>query len=125
MENDIEPPNRDDGNEGEEEEEPQKERPLLRLATLNIIDGRRNWLNSALRCMKQMNIDVGDLTETKFHNNMYTKYAEDYSVVGTTTHNNTGGIELIHRKSKEWGLESIRTFGLNVIRATLISGQRR
>jgi len=77
MEEDIEPPNMDDNNEGEEEEEPQKERlPLIRLATLNIIDGQRNRWNSALRCMKQMNIDVGVLTETKFHNNMYTKYAE-------------------------------------------------
>ena len=56
---------------------------------------------------------------------MFTKYAQGYNVVGTSTHNNTGGIALIHCISKEWGLESTRTFGPNVIRATLVSGQRR
>ena len=45
----------------------------LKMATLNIQDGRRNRLNAALRCMKQMEIDLGVLTETKFQNDKFTK----------------------------------------------------
>jgi exonuclease III len=116
----------DTNNEETEEEENAPETvPKLRLATLNILDGRNNRLNAALRCMKQMNVDVGILTETKFHNNMFTKNAEGYGVVGTITTSNTGGVALIHRNSKHWGLESTKTFGPNVVRTTLVSGQRR
>ena len=98
----------------------------LKMATLNIQDGRRNRLNAALRCMKQMEIDLGVLTETKFQNDKYTKTCEGYTVVGTATDGNTGGVVLFYRDGQEgWVLESIRNFGPNVIRATLVSGQKR
>ena len=31
----------------------------LKIATLNITDGRNSRLNGALRCMKQMEVDIG------------------------------------------------------------------
>jgi len=117
--------NGNNNRELEEEEQPTEAYPELKLATLNIIDGRKNRLNAALRCMQQMNVDVGLLTETKFHNDMFTKGAEGYTVTGTITEGNAGGVALIHRTRKGWGLESTRTFGPNVIRTTLVSGQRR
>ena len=117
--------NGNNNRELEEEEQPTEAYPELKLATLNIIDGRTNRLNAALRCMQQMNVDVGLLTETKFHNDMFTKGAEGYTVTGTITEGNAGGVALIHRTQKGWGLESTRTFGPNVIRTTLVSGQRR
>ena len=106
-------------------EQPIPEFASLRLATLNIIDGRRNRLNAALRCMKQMNVDIGLLTETKLSNDRYTKSAEGYRVEGTKADIGKGGIALVYRDSKAWGLESTRTYGPNVIKTTLVSGQRR
>ena len=106
-------------------EQPIPESTSLRLATLNIIDGRRNRLNAALRCMKQMNVDIGLLTETKLSNDRYTKSAEGYRVEGTKADVGKGGVALVYQDSKAWGLESTRTFGPNVIKTTLVSGQRR
>ena len=97
----------------------------LRLATLNITDGRRNRLNAALRCMRQMNVDVAVLTETKFQNNKFTKNAEGFKVFGTVTEGKQGGVALIYRTAEDWVLESTQAFGPNVVRATIVSGQRR
>ena len=100
--------------------------PKLRLGTLNIQDGRRNRLNAALRCMRLMNVDIGLLTETKFANDRYTKYAEGYTVVGTQTNGVQGGVALIYRDGMDgWALESTEKFGPNVVRATLVSGHKR
>ena len=116
----------DDGGNGMAQAVVEDTSNYLKLATLNIIDGRRNRLNAAIRCMSQMNVDIAVLTETKFHNNMFTKSFGGYTVDGTITSNGrTGGIALIHRASKGWGLESTRFFGPNVVRTTLVSGQRR
>jgi len=52
-------------NNQEEERLPKEApHPCLRLMTLNIVDGRKNRLNAALRCCAQMNVDIGLLTET-------------------------------------------------------------
>ena len=98
----------------------------LKMATLNIQDGRRNRLNAALRCMKQMEIDFGVLTETKFQNDKYTKFCEGFTVVGTATDGNKGGVALFYRDGQVgWTMESVRQFSPNVIRATLVSGSKR
>ena len=118
----------DDSSSGDEESNgsiPIPIVPSFRLATLNIMDGRRNRLNAAIRCMEQANIDVGLLTETKLSTDMYTKSAMGYTVSATKAVGMSGGVALVHRQGKGWGLESIRSFGPNVIRATLVSGQRR
>lgn len=100
--------------------------PTLKLGTLNIQDGRRNRLNAALRCMSLLEVDIGLLTETKFANDRYTKYAEGYTVVGTQTDGRQGGVALIYRDGEDgWVLESTEKFGPNVIRSTLVSGNRR
>ena len=100
--------------------------PLLRLATLNITDARNARLNTAIRCMKDMKVDVAVLTETKLHHDRYTKSTDGYNVVATTADKRKGGVALIYRTTSDgWALESICCFGKNVIRGTLVSGQRR
>ena len=97
----------------------------LRLATLNIVDGRRNRLEAALRCMKMANIDIGLLTETKLPQSKHTKYAFGYRVDCTAGGMRKGGVALVYRDSKGWALESTRCYGPNVIRSVLVSGHRR
>ena len=99
--------------------------PSLKIATLNIMDARRTRLNAALRCMSQMNVDLGILTETKLSHDKYAKMAFGYAVVATKASATQGGVALFYRKAKGWSLESTRTFGPNVIRTTLVSGQKR
>jgi len=99
--------------------------PSFRLATLNITDGRNSRLNAAIHCMEQANVDVGLLTETKLATDKYTKSAMGYTVSATKAVGMNGVVALVHWLGKGWGLESIRGFGPNVIRATLVSGQRR
>mmetsp|Transcript_5724 Transcript_5724/g.8521 ORF Transcript_5724/g.8521 Transcript_5724/m.8521 type:complete len:1130 (+) Transcript_5724:164-3553(+) len=98
---------------------------LLRLLTLNIIDGRNSRLNQAIRCLKQMNVDIGILTETKLSNDMYTKSFLGYRVVATKMEGNTGGVALVYRDRAGWGLESTICYGPNVIRSTLVAGDKR
>ena len=64
-------------------EQPKSLDTTLRLATLNIIDGRRNRLEAALRCMKMSNIDIGLLTETKLPESRHTTYHMGYRVEST------------------------------------------
>ena len=98
---------------------------LLRLATLNITDARNARLNTAIRCMKEMKVDIAVLTETKLHHDRYTKSSDGYTVVATVAEKHKGGVAIVYRKSPGWTLESIHSFGKNVIRATLVSGQKR
>jgi len=99
--------------------------PSFHLATLKITDGRNSRLNAAIRCMEQANVDVGLLTETKLTTDKYTKSAMGYTVSATKVVGMNGGVALVYRLGKGWGLESIHCFGPNVISATLNSGQHR
>lgn len=47
-------------------------KPRFKLATFNIISGQQERLVSALRSMKQLNVDIALLTETKLTNEAYT-----------------------------------------------------
>ena len=106
-------------------EQPKSLDTTLRLATLNIIDGRRNRLEAALCCMKMSNIDIGLLTETKLPESRHTTYHMGYRVESTKGGMKTGGVALVYRDSKGWVLESTRCYGPNVIRSVLVSGNRR
>ena len=93
----------------------------IKLATLNIIDARQAGLNATSPCMKQMNVDIAILTETKLTNNKYTRRSSGYSIIATKAEGiNCGGVALLYRTEKNWLLESTKTFGPNVIRATIV-----
>ena len=97
----------------------------LRLCSLNILDGRRNRLNAALRCIRQMNIDLAVFSETKFHNEYYTRCAEGYQVIGSQVGQETGGVAIAYRQSDLFVVESPVVFGRNVLRVTVVSGRQK
>jgi exonuclease III len=77
--------------------------------------------------MKTMGISLGILTETKLIDDTYPIIAHGYTVVATSakTHHQ-GGLALFHQTdAKSFTLEGTSAFGPNVIRTTLVSGQRR
>lgn len=83
-------------------------------------------LETALRAMHQMNIDLGILTETKLNHGMHTRFSSDYHVRATTARSrHQGGIALFYRDSPYWQVESVSNHGPNVISFELVTGYRR
>jgi hypothetical protein len=71
-----------------------------------------------------MKVDVTVLTETRLHNDCYTRSAFGYTVFATTTtYLNQGGVALVHCSSNRWQVESEMRHGPNVISSLLISGR--
>jgi exonuclease III len=100
--------------------------PIIRIANLNIRDGRNTGLEAVLRASQQMKIDVIVLTETKFQNDHHTRSAFGYNIFATmTSHLNQGGIALAHRHCTRWQVESEMRHGPNVISFLITTGQRR
>jgi len=93
---------------------------------LNIRNGRRNNLQTALRAMVRENIDVGILTETKINHDAYSRAASGYTVLATKARNaHQGGIALFYRESDNFHIESPQRYGPNVICFVVVSGQKR
>ena len=107
-------------------------RCFIRMITYNIIDAGGNNLDMVLRQMAHMNVDLGFLTETKLsdtnnNNNKHSRNCEGYSVYATTTTgaDSKGGVALFYRNSSQWTIEGIQAFGPNILRCSLVSGNRR
>ena len=66
-----EPPSRTDG------------RGTFSLATWNIRSGRKNGLETALRAMRSMGVDIGFLQETKLTGGIYTRQYAEYKIFAT------------------------------------------
>jgi len=106
--------------------------PVMNICTYNILaaEGRGsdgcNRLEQVMRCMRLMNIDLGILTETKLVQGCHTVSAEGYDIVASAAKSkHQGGVALFYRKSKNFHVEGTRTFGPNVIGATLVAGRKR
>ena len=83
----------------------------IKLATYNIRDGRNVRLEGALRAMKQMNVDLGILTETKFTDGVHTRFSSGYNVVATRARlRNQGGVALFFKNLEHWHVESVQQF---------------
>jgi exonuclease III len=88
-------------------EEPK--RTPVRIATYNIRSGRAGRLEAVLRAMKQMNVDIGLLTEAKLTDGIHTRYSSGYNVFATRAKNHSqGGVVLFYRDSLYWQIESIK-----------------
>jgi exonuclease III len=97
----------------------------MNICTYNIVAGGANRLEQAMRCMRTMNIDIGLITETKLQG-YHTTLCEGYDIVATKAKSkHQGGVALCYRKSDYFHVEGTRTFGPNVIRATLVSGRKK
>ena len=55
----------------------------IKIATYNIRSGRAGNLESALRALEQMEVDLAILTETKLTDDRHTKFNFGYRVVAT------------------------------------------
>jgi hypothetical protein len=98
----------------------------ITLATYNIRSGRNGRLETALRAMDQMKVDLGILTEAKLTDGIYTRCSSGYSVVATSARvHNQGGVALFYKNSPDWQIESVRYHGPNVISFQLVAASRR
>jgi hypothetical protein len=83
-------------------------------------------LAMALETMESMQVDLGVFTETKLVKDLHTRGGYGYTVCATEAKNtHQGGVALFYKKAKDWHIEGVKTFGPNVIGATLVSGSWR
>ena len=52
---------------------------MIRLATLNVRSGRAGGMEAVLRALKQGNVDVGVLKETKLTDGIHVRQGEEYT----------------------------------------------
>ena len=101
---------------------------VLKIATFNVVSARRTRLNQAVRAMSLMSLDLIVLTETKLTHGWHATSFLNYCIDATDASSaHQGGVALVYRadSGSSWHLESIRSFGPNVIGALLVSGQQR
>jgi exonuclease III len=73
----------------------------IRIGTFNIRNGRAGNLESALRAMGKMDMDIVLFTETKLTGRQHTKESFGYEVVATEAPSKfQGAIALVYRQSQ-------------------------
>jgi len=96
------------------------------IGTWNIQSGRNSRLETALRALGVVGVDLAFLTETKLTDGIYTRFSSDYHVLATNAASRTqGGVALVYRDSPYWQVESAVLHGPNVISAEIVSGNKR
>ena len=92
------------------------ETPYIKTALYNIQSGRAGRLETAMREMEWMNIDIGVLPESKLTDGIYTRVSSGYHIRATeAASHNKGGVVLFWRDRPNWLVESERCHGPNVI----------
>ena len=98
----------------------------LVIGTWNIQSGRNTRLETALRALGKVGVDLCFLTETKLTEGIYTRFSSDYRVLATNAiSHHQGGIALVYRDSPYWQVESSVFHGPNVMSAMIVSGNSR
>jgi hypothetical protein len=117
----------DSGSPGVQSFQDMGNQDTIKICTYNVVNGHNGCLTFALTSMKAMGISLGILTETKLIDDTYPTTAHGYTVVATSAKSHhQGGLALFHQTdAKSFTLEGTSAFGPNVIRTTLVSGQRR
>ena len=96
------------------------------IGTWNIQNGRNTRLETALRALSVVGVDICFLQETKLTDGIYTRFSSDYHVLATNAVSRAqGGIALVYRDSPYWQVESAVLHGPNVISAEIVSGNKR
>ena len=89
----------------------------------NIRNGRNGGLESALRAMEAMGIDIGILLETKVTGEIYTCFSSRYSIVASDAASaHQGGIALFWRPNKSYKVEDWHVRGPNVLSFVIVTG---
>ena len=96
------------------------------IGTWNIQNGRNTRLETALRALSVVGVDICFLQETKLTDGIYTRFSSDYHVLATNAVSRAqGGIALVYRDSPYWQVESAIFHGPNVISAEIVTGNKR
>ena len=75
----------------------------IRFGTYNICNGRNGGLESELRGMSQVNMDLGIFQETKITNNFFTCRSSEYSVVALDEPSRYhGGVVVFHHLAQHF-----------------------
>ena len=107
---------------------PAKSKPATELVigTWNIQSGRNTCLETALRALSIVGVDVCFLTETKLTAGIYTRLSSGYRVLATNAvSHRQGGVALVYRDSPYFQVESSVRHGPNVMSAVIVSGNSR
>ena len=95
----------------------------IRLATLKIRSGRAGELEVELRELRQGNVDVGILQETKLKDRIHERQGEGYSVWATEAERrHQWRISVFWSEDAEWQMEGITNFGPNVASFLMMLG---
>ena len=90
--------------------------PTIRFGLYNICNGQNGGLESTLRVMSQVNVDLGLFQETKGPGGVYTRDSVGYWV--TTTEAPIpycDGVAVFYREAEHVTLEALRLHGPNVV----------
>jgi len=73
------------------------------IGTWNIQSGRNCRLETALRALGVVGVDLAFVTETKLMDGIYTRFSSDYHVLATNAVSHTQGeVALVYRDSPFW-----------------------
>ena len=98
----------------------------LVIGTWNILSGRNTHLETTLRALSKVGVDICFLTETKLTDGIYTRFSSGYRVLATNAvSHHQGGIALVYRESPYFQVESSQRHGPNVMSAVIVSGNSR
>ena len=96
------------------------------LASFNIQSGHNGGLESALRAMDNLGVELGFLVETKLTAGIYTRFSSGYSVLTSEAPSAwQGGIALFWRDNNLYKIKETQIWGSNVISLHLIVGSTR
>ena len=98
----------------------------LDIMMWNIRSSRNLGLESALRVMKSMGVDICLLTETKLTDGVHTRKLSGYDVVVTNAVSNSQGVVALCWKSSElYKVEETQKCGPSVIAFELVTREDR
>ena len=96
------------------------------FGTYNIRNGRNRSLESALRGMSQVNMDLGIFQDAKLTNSVYTRGSERYSIFTMDAlRQHRGGVEVFYRPSLRFAVEAAQKFVPNVVVFQMATRERR
>ena len=95
----------------------------IRIDTLKIRLGKAGGLEAALQDLRQGNVDVGVLQETKLTDGIHARQGEGYYVWATEAERrHQWRISVFWSEDAEWQMEGITNFGPNVASFLLMLG---
>jgi len=100
----------------------------FRMATWNIVDGRRGRLAQAAAGLAQMKVDLTVLTETKLVDDRHPKTASGYTIMcSKAVSGHQGGVALVWKENdQKFEVESVLfNNGPNIVTFQLTTGDKR